>query len=143
MLPTDTMKNTVYALAAGNPVDEPEAFGLLLAPALSRSQSKAAPGPHRSDRAAVGEDRDRGAATRAGFVRHGAEARTATLQGERDRITVGAGVSDLVILKSSRSGFSGFLRDEFTTLPDVADRILATAHDRDVAAIARPTSTST
>ena len=61
------------------------------------------------------------------FVRHGAESRSATLQGERDRFTVGAGVSDLVILKSSHSGFAGFLRDEYTTLPDVADRILATA----------------
>ena len=27
VLPTDTMKNTVYALAAQHPVDEPEAFG--------------------------------------------------------------------------------------------------------------------
>ena len=32
-----------------------------------------------------------------------------------------------MILKSSRSGFTGFLRDAYTTLPDVADRILATA----------------
>jgi urate oxidase len=49
------------------------------------------------------------------------------VQGEGDQITIGAGVRDLVILKSSRSGFSGFLRDAYTTLPDVADRILATA----------------
>ena len=44
-----------------------------------------------------------------------------------ERIAIGAGVRDLVILKSSRSGFAGFLRDQYTTLPDVADRILATA----------------
>ena len=49
------------------------------------------------------------------------------MQGQGDRITISAGVSDLVILKSSHSGFSAFLRDEYTTLPDVADRILATA----------------
>jgi urate oxidase len=49
------------------------------------------------------------------------------VKGEGDNIAIGAGVKDLVILKSSRSGFAGFLRDEYTTLPDVADRILATA----------------
>src|SRR3954466_6090849 len=31
VLPTDTMKNTVYALAAREKVDEPEAFALILA----------------------------------------------------------------------------------------------------------------
>ena len=31
VLPTDTMKNTVYALAAREPVGEPELFGLRLA----------------------------------------------------------------------------------------------------------------
>ena len=61
------------------------------------------------------------------FVRQSAEARSATVQGQGDWITIGAGVRDLVILKSSRSGFAGFLRDAYTTLPDVADRILATA----------------
>ena len=31
VLPTDTMKNTVYALAAGHPLEDIESFGLLLA----------------------------------------------------------------------------------------------------------------
>jgi urate oxidase len=127
VLPTDTMKNTVYALAAGSSVEEPEAFGLLLArhfldrnPRLRRVRIDLTEQPW--GRIAIGT-REHGQA----FVRHGAESRSATVRGEGDRITVGAGVSDLVILKSSHSGFSRFLRDEYTTLPDVADRILATA----------------
>jgi urate oxidase len=40
---------------------------------------------------------------------------------------VGAGVTDLTILKSSHSAFAGFLRDEYTTLPDSTDRLLATS----------------
>ena len=40
---------------------------------------------------------------------------------------IGAGVRELVILKSSRSEFCDFLRDELTTLPDAPDRLLATA----------------
>ena len=46
---------------------------------------------------------------------------------DRERQTVGAGVKHLLILKSSNSAFTGFLRDEYTTLADAADRILATS----------------
>ena len=127
VLPTDTMKNTVYALAATNSVGEPEAFGRVLAehflernPRLRRVRIDLT--EQAWGRIAVGA-REHGQA----FVRQSAEARSATVQGQGDRITIGAGVKDLVILKSSRSGFAGFLRDAYTTLPDVADRILATA----------------
>ena len=127
VLPTDTMKNTVYALAATNSVGEPEAFGRVLAehflernPRLRRVRVDLT--EQAWGRIAVGA-REHGQA----FVRQSAETRSATVQGQGDRITIGAGVKDLVILKSSRSGFTGFLRDAYTTLPDVADRILATA----------------
>ena len=127
VLPTDTMKNTVYALAASNSVGEPEVFGRVLAehflernPRLRRVRIDLT--EQAWGRIAVGA-REHGQA----FVRQSAEARSATVQGQGDRITIGAGVRDLVILKSSRSGFAGFLRDAYTTLPDVADRILATA----------------
>ena len=127
VLPTDTMKNTVYALAASHSVGEPEVFGRVLAehflernPRLRRVRIDLT--EQAWGRIAVGA-REHGQA----FVRQSAEARSATVQGQGDRITIGAGVKDLVILKSSRSGFTGFLRDAYTTLPDVADRILATA----------------
>jgi len=127
VLPTDTMKNTVYALAAKHSVEEPEAFGRVLAEhflernaRLRRVRIDLTEQPW--GRIVVGA-REHGQA----FVRQGAESRSATVQGQGDQISIGAGVKDLVILKSSRSGFTGFLRDEYTTLPDVADRILATA----------------
>ena len=41
--------------------------------------------------------------------------------------TVCSGVRDLVILKSTGSGFENYPKDEFTTLPETADRILATS----------------
>src|SRR5262249_50620991 len=61
------------------------------------------------------------------FLRMGPEVRTATVQSDRERQTVGAGGKHLLILKSSKSAFTGFLRDEYTTLPDASDRILATS----------------
>jgi urate oxidase len=121
------MKNTVYALAARQSVEEPEAFGRVLAEHfLERNQRLRRVRIDLTEqpwgRITVGA-REHGQA----FVRQVAESRTATVRGEGERIAIGAGVRDCVILKSSRSGFTGFLRDEYTTLPDVADRILATA----------------
>jgi urate oxidase len=127
VLPTDTMKNTVYALAARHRVAEPETFGLTLArhfldrnPRLTRVRIDLQ--DHPWGRIPIGA-REHGQA----FVRGGAETRTATVQGERDQLSVGAGVKGLVILKSSHSAFAGFPRDEFTTLPETRDRILATS----------------
>ena len=40
--------------------------------------------------------------------------------------TIEAGVEDLVVMKTARSAFSGFPRDEYTTLRDTDDRIMAT-----------------
>src|SRR5262245_381224 len=127
VLPTDTMKNTVYALAAKGAVDDPERFGLALsAHFLQRNPQlrtvRIDLTEHPWGRIPVG-DKHHGQA----FVRAGSEARTATVQADRQRSTVGAGITDLVILKSSHSAFTGFLRDEYTTLPDAADRLLATS----------------
>ena len=127
VLPTDTMKNTVYALAAGGRVRNPETFGLLLArhfldrnPRLQRVRIDLV--EHAWGRIASG-DREHGQA----FVRQGPETRTATIEGDRGQTTVDAGVADLVILKSSHSAFAGFVRDEYTTLPETDDRLFATS----------------
>ena len=127
VLPTDTMKNTVYALAADHSIDEPEVFGQVLAQHfLARNERLRKVRVDVTEqpwgRIAIGA-REHGQA----FVRHGAELRSATVQGQRDHVSIGAGITDLVILKSAHSGFAGFLRDELTTLPDAADRLLATA----------------
>ena len=127
VLPTDTMKNTVYALAAREPVVEPEAFGLALArhflernPRLVRVRIDAT--EHLWGRIARGPGEHGNA-----FVRTGMETRTAAVQAHRKRTTIGAGVADLVILKSAHSAFAGFPRDEFTTLPETRDRLFATS----------------
>jgi urate oxidase len=127
VLPTDTMKNTVYALAARQPIESPEAFGLMLAQHFLERNPRL---QHvRIDlteqgwgRIAVG-GHDHGHA----FVKQGPELRTAAVTLDRARTVIEAGVTDLVILKSADSAFSKFLRDDLTTLPDTEDRILATS----------------
>jgi 2-oxo-4-hydroxy-4-carboxy-5-ureidoimidazoline decarboxylase len=53
--------------------------------------------------------------------------RTCVVTVGRERTRVQSGVKDLVVLNSTDSEFKGFLKDEFTTLAEADDRILATA----------------
>jgi urate oxidase len=127
VLPTDTMKNTVYALAAAERVRDAESFGLRLArhfidrnPRLERVRIDLT--EHAWGRVA-NAGREYGQA----FVRQGPDTRTAAIEADRRQTTVDAGVADLVILKSADSAFAGFPRDEFTTLPETQDRLFATS----------------
>ena len=127
VLPTDTMKNTVYALAAREGAGEPEAFGLILGrhfisrnPKLARVNVDLT--DHGWSHIAHGA-REHGQA----FLRRGPEVRTARVVIDRKDATVAAGISDLIIMKTSKSAFADFPRDEFTTLPETRDRLLATA----------------
>lgn len=127
VLPTDTMKNTVYALAATHSVNDPEAFGLVLGRHfIERNQRlrqvRIDLVEHAWKHIAIGE-RDHGSA----FLRRGPDSRTATVQVGREKTLIGAGVRNLLILKSSHSAFAGYPRDEYTTLPETHDRLLATS----------------
>ena len=127
VLPTDTMKNTVYALAARDGAAEPEAFGAILGrhfiannPKLSKVVVDLV--DHGWSRIADGA-REHGQA----FMRRGPEVRTARVTTDRQAVSSIAGVGDLIIMKTSKSAFAGFPRDQFTTLPETHDRLLATA----------------
>lgn len=128
ILPTDTMRGTVYALAKREPVGSVESFGLRLARHFvetvepvsaaivslaeqpwTRIDVDASPHPHAFTKAAGGR--------RTAVVQ-------ATSGGDADVL---AGVEDLYVAKTAGSGFAGFLSDELTTLPETDDRILATA----------------
>jgi urate oxidase len=124
-LPTDTMKNTVYALAR-QPFDSMEEFALRLAehfagkPAVTSARISATQAPW--TRLDV-EGRPHPHA----FARDGGERWTAVVARDADGARVISGLTDLVVLKSRDSAFAGFPRDEYTTLPDTTDRIFATS----------------
>jgi urate oxidase len=65
------------------------------------------------------------------FVRRGGAVRTTVVtvsgRGSDQRVWVVSGLQDLVVLKSTGSEFKGFLKDEYTTLQETDDRILATS----------------
>lgn len=126
LMATDTMRNTVYALAKDHLTGSIEDFGLKLvdhfleaAPTAGRCRVEIT--AFRWDRIQVdGRPHDHS------FVRGRGE-RKANVSGDLggDR-RVEAGIGDVYVLKTTQSGFEGFLRDQFTTLPETADRILAT-----------------
>jgi urate oxidase len=127
VLPTDTMKNTVYALAAEHPFDDIEDFGLALSDHFLTNNPRAASvrvdlTQHLWEPIEIG-----GAAHPHAFRKGGSERRTAAVMRDREGAKVLAGIEDLVVLKTTKSGFEGFPRDRYTTLKETSDRILATA----------------
>jgi len=127
VLPTDTQKNTVYALAREHGVGQPEDFALRLgrhfvAAADSVTGARIAVDAHPWARITVD-----GAGHDHAFRRESGERRTAVVTLDGDRAWVVAGLTDLVVLKSTGSEFSGFAQDRYTTLAETTDRILATA----------------
>jgi urate oxidase len=127
VLATDTQKNTVYAFAKEAPVGEIEDFGLRLARHFTGTQDNITGArikidEHGWDRIAVGgEPHDHA------FSRSGDERRTTAVTIHGGRAWVVSGIDGLTLLKSTGSEFHGFPRDEYTTLAETTDRILATA----------------
>ena len=126
VLTTDAQKNTVFAFARDG-VGSPEAFGLRLARHFAGSYdwirgARVAVDSYGWDRIAVG-----GQPHEHSFRRTGGEVRTAVVTVDGDDAHVLAGITDLVVLKTTGSEFWGFPRDRYTTLAETRDRILATA----------------
>ncbi|MGF1653503.1 MAG: factor-independent urate hydroxylase [Actinomycetales bacterium] len=130
IIPTDTQKNTVYALAREHGVRRPEDLALRLARHFLAAPQvdgvRVAVDQHPWRRITVGgtgPEHEHGHA----FERAGAERRTVVVTLDGDAGHVFAGLADLVVLKSTGSEFHGYPRDRYTTLEETSDRILATS----------------
>ena len=123
---TDTQKNTVHAMARDG-VGEIEDFGLRLARHFTGSfdwltSARVEIEEYGWDRIAID-----GAGHDHAFSRAGGEVRTTVVTVDGGDAHVVSGLTGLVVLKTTESGFAGFPRDRFTTLAETDDRILATA----------------
>ena len=64
------------------------------------------------------------------FLRDGSETRNCeAVATEGNGISIRSAIAGLLVLKSTGSGFNGFIQDEFTILPETYDRILSTEVD--------------
>jgi len=126
LLATDTMRNTVYALAKDRLTGPIEDFGLALVdhfleagPTVTACRVEIT--RFRWRRIEVdGRPHDHS------FVRERGERKTKVWGDGTGARHVEAGIDDVYVLKTTNSGWEGFYRDRFTTLPDTDDRVLAT-----------------
>jgi urate oxidase len=127
-LPTDTMKNTVYALAAQTTeIEEIESFGLRLARHFLGENEQVERVAidiieHKYTRIPIN-----GEPHAHSFTKSGGEKRTTSIRMTRDDTSVESGLEDLTVIKTTKSGFSGFVKDKYTFLPETDDRIFCTS----------------
>jgi urate oxidase len=125
-LATDTMKNTVYAFARRDPIDHVESFTSRLAdhfsskPGVSLVRIEAAEHPW-VRLAAAGRPHPHA------FARAGGEEWTTVVTRDAGGTSITSGLRGLLVMKTADSAFAGFPRDQYTTLPETRDRLLATS----------------
>jgi urate oxidase len=123
VVPTDTMRGTVFAFARTQPATQPEDFGLRLArhfvatvPAVTSADVRLRATPW----ARIGGDHP------TAFLADRSVVRTAHARVDTNGAHVRGGIEDLKVFKSAASAFSEFYTDEYTTLPPTHDRMMAT-----------------
>jgi urate oxidase len=128
ILPTDTMKNTVYSRARESTAESIEDFAQELAGFFLTRNPQV-------ERVAInivstGWDHAlvQGKPHPSTFIRGSSESQTTAVtcaQGGDPSVT--SGLENLVILKTANSGFEGYIHDSLTTLPETADRLFGTS----------------
>ena len=128
ILPTDTMKNTVYSLARKSTADCMEDFAAeLIDFFLSRNPQIAGVEVSVSQKTWEHLAVD-GKPHPSSFVQSSGERQTATLDRVRGgKPSVLSGLDNLIVMKTANSGFEGYIQDSLTTLPPTSDRLFATA----------------
>lgn len=127
VLPTDTIKNTIYVLARQRPIKSIEDFVIYLGHHFLNRLDHV-----RAVRVEIDQTPWARIAEHAGaFVQSAKERRITRVSIERESMRIISGLRNLQILKTSKSAFAGYLKDEFTTLPETQDRLLGTVLDGD------------
>ncbi len=120
---TDTCKNTVYVVAKDHPLDCAESFGVAIAGHFIERYDQV----HRACVSLTETVWSRVNDSAHGFAARDRTTPTARVEFARgEEPVVTAGIDRLLIAKTTESGFVDFHRDEFRTLADTDDRILAT-----------------
>ena len=127
ILPTDTMKNTVYSMARRSSAACIEDFAKdLIAHFLTNYAHAQSVTVDIKERLWQHLEID-GAAHPTSFQQSTSELQTTSVIGSRSGgLSVSSGLSNLVILKTADSAFAGFIKDPLTTLRETSDRLFGT-----------------
>lgn len=127
VLPTDTMKNTVYYVARNSKAATIEAYAMDLGDYLLDNHGQITKVSIRVEEKAWGRMTVDGAPDATTFKMSGPEQHTASAVRQRGGTwAITSGVDGLTILKTTKSAFTDYYRDKLTTLKPATDRILGT-----------------
>ena len=128
ILPTDTMKNTVYSVARKSSATSMEDYAKELADfLLGRNQQVASASVFIESTMWKRLTVD-GKPHPTSFMRGSGEVQTATVSREQGgAFQIHSGFKNLVVMKTADSGFEGYIKDELTTLKETSDRLFCTA----------------
>jgi urate oxidase len=127
VLPTDTMKNTVYSLARDSAAPQIEAFATEVVTYLVNNNPQIeGAGAHIKSLHWKPID-IAGHPQESALIQTGSDVDTCTVTYSRGAaMTMVSGLEGVTILKTAHSAFSGFKRDKLTTLRPSEDRLLGT-----------------
>lgn len=127
ILPTDTMKNTVYSLARASQAATIEGFAMELGDYLLTNNAQVSGASVEIEEKAWERMLVDGKPQDTTFKLGGPEVHTVrAVRDQGSTWSIKSGVDGLVILKTTKSAFTGYIKDKLTTLKPATDRIFGT-----------------
>ncbi|XP_072830219.1 uricase isoform X1 [Vicugna pacos] len=127
IIPTDTMKNTVHVLAKTKGIKSIETFAMHVCEHFLSSFDHVIRVGVYMEEVPWKRLEKNGVKHVHAFIYTPTEKHFCEVEQMRSgHPVIHSGIKDLKVLKTTQSGFEGFIRDQFTTLPETKDRIFAT-----------------
>jgi urate oxidase len=128
ILPTDTMKNTVYSIARTSTATSMEAYAKELANFLLSRNPQVSSAAIRIESTLWRRLTVDGKPHSTTFMRGSNELQTTHVERtQTGEFQIHSGLDNLVLLKTANSGFEGYIKDSLTTLKETSDRLFGTA----------------
>jgi urate oxidase len=128
ILPTDTMKNTVYSLARKSSATCIEDFSKELIEHFLTHNPQVSVAEITIQEKSWQHLHASGKPHPTTFVQAGTELQTTrVIRTRAEDFHIESGLSDLVLMKTAGSAFEGYARDPLTTLPETKDRLFGTS----------------
>jgi len=127
VLPTDTMKNTVYSRAKASSATSMEEFAKELVEFLLGRNPQVSAAEVTIEQALWKRVAVDGKPHPTTFMHGSAEVQTtAVSKAKGGAWSIVSGLNGLQVLKTTKSGFVGYIKDDLTTLPETTDRLFGT-----------------
>jgi urate oxidase len=128
ILPTDTMKNTVYFVARQSKAESMEAYAKELVDYILTRNPQVSAAEVIIESTLWKRLTVDGQPFPTAFMRGSDERQTTTVSRQQNGpFTITSGFDHLTLLKTSNSAFTGYIKDALTTLPETTDRLFCTA----------------